>query len=1064
MKFAKALEQDLTGKKKVKAVARALKNVNQTPKTPGRQKPSNLFSSASYQSTHNRRASAQGLFSQTSSGQDGSETPSPASAEGPPPDGYSSPLKSGNHDIENRKPTAESGTSPMAIKRRSSTHEDNDESATLWDSGAVTNYGSIISSPPNSRLLRQPPSLELPDPAMSPNEEAFPRHNRAWRHSRLNPNITPPARQPEGAAGDAFHIGKTHTPTKTQHSALLPRHRQIFAKRRSVSTPGGPISPAKPPLLRRLFSNAPIGSPTVGDVPLEAYKEVDLRQADFLTFLDKQLEKIEAFYKMKETEAVERLTLLKQQLHELRDRRLAEVEAAQRAQEHVRRERERLGSKYTENMNGDVDRTGSTSTISKWIQPIGNAMGLGDHFGKNTKALGQMQTSPGPCPQHLHSHVQSDMQRDFSRRPINYDDVPYRSAKRKLKLAMQEFYRGLELLKSFALLNRTAFRKINKKYDKACQARPTGRYMSEKVNKAWFVQSEVLEAHIVAVEDLYARYFERGNHKVAVGKLRSKTSKTGDYTGSVFRNGLLLAGGLVFGIEGIVYGGKHLANPDPRVRMEASYLLQIYGGYFLGLFLFLLFCVDCWIWSLAKINYVFIFEFDTRHNLDWRQLSELPSLLFFLLGLSLWLNFQQTGANTMYIYWPVLLIILTIIILLFPGPLLYHRSRQWWAYSNFRLLLAGIYPVEFRDFFLGDMYCSQTYTMGNVELFFCLYAHHWSQPTQCNSTHSRLLGFFSCLPGIWRALQCLRRYYDTRNAFPHLVNCGKYTFTILTYMTLSLYRIDENHSLRALFIVCATINAIYCSIWDLAMDWSLGNPYAEHRFLRDVLGFKHPWMYYASMILDPILRFNWIFYAIFTNELQHSALLSFFIAFSEICRRGIWTLFRVENEHCTNVGRFRASRDVPLPYDLPSPEEERLQDVPEEGQEQVRPTQMRSDSGRPRTATGADLESVLSQPSPGALRRRQTMETGTPIQRGIARVGTIMNEAHVQDFERKRRPGVGESGSLKYEKDPAAEHSSDESDEEGEETSGSGGETSRQNQEDLLDTGSILERRPSAVG
>ena len=32
--------------------------------------------------------------------------------------------------------------------------------------------------------------------------------------------------------------------------------------------------------------------------------------------------------------------------------------------------------------------------------------------------------------------------------------------------------------------------------------------------------------------------------------------------------------------------------------------------------------------------------------------------------------------------------------------------------SKWRLLLAGLYPVEFRDFFLGDMYCSLTYLMG----------------------------------------------------------------------------------------------------------------------------------------------------------------------------------------------------------------------------------------------------------------------------------------------------------------------------------------------------------------
>lgn len=125
----------------------------------------------------------------------------------------------------------------------------------------------------------------------------------------------------------------------------------------------------------------------------------------------------------------------------------------------------------------------------------------------------------------------------------------------------------------------------------------------------------------------------------------------------------------------------------------------------------------------------------------------------------------------------------------------------------------------------------------NVELFFCLYAaRNWNDPNQCNSTSSKLLGFLSAVPGIWRALQCLRRYYDTRNAFPHLVNCGKYLCTILFYVSLSVYRIDEAVSTRAVFIICATVNSIYTcmscrslfyvlkltfvAVWDLAMDWS----------------------------------------------------------------------------------------------------------------------------------------------------------------------------------------------------------------------------------------------------
>jgi xenotropic and polytropic retrovirus receptor 1 len=79
----------------------------------------------------------------------------------------------------------------------------------------------------------------------------------------------------------------------------------------------------------------------------------------------------------------------------------------------------------------------------------------------------------------------------------------------------------------------------------------------------------------------------------------------------------------------------------------------------------------------------------------------------------------------------------------------------------------------------------------------------------CNSSNSRLLGFFSTLPPIWRALQCVRRYHDTKNVFPHLVNCGKYIMTILSYVTLSLYRIDSTHLNLALFITFSVVNGIY---------------------------------------------------------------------------------------------------------------------------------------------------------------------------------------------------------------------------------------------------------------
>ena len=350
-----------------------------------------------------------------------------------------------------------------------------------------------------------------------------------------------------------------------------------------MSTPGGFGRSPRPRLVQRLFSTAGLESPQSGDFPLEAYKEFDLRQAEYFTFLDKELEKIDSFYKMKEAQAAERLLLLREQLHTMRDRRMQELRAEQMAKDRARLEHERIASsghagipdKLTLNQR-DGKHNRAVSSALKWMEPIESVIGIGpSRIGRVTKSMQQWGSPPGPEAEDPQQSSRSDSRRDFSRRPTHPDDVPYRSAKRKLKLALQEFYRGLELLKSYALLNRTAFRKINKKYDKAVKARPTGRYMSEKVNKSWFVQSEVLEGQLVAVEDLYARYFERNNHKIAVGKLRSKSARAGDFSGSIFRNGLLLAAGLVFGVQGIVYGADHLSSLDPAVSTDASYLLQV---------------------------------------------------------------------------------------------------------------------------------------------------------------------------------------------------------------------------------------------------------------------------------------------------------------------------------------------------------------------------------------------------------------------------------------------------------------------------------------------------------
>lgn len=243
---------------------------------------------------------------------------------------------------------------------------------------------------------------------------------------------------------------------------------------------------------------------------------------------------------------------------------------------------------------------------------------------------------------------------------------------------------------------------------------------------------------------------------------------------------------------------------------------------------------------------------------------------------------------------------------------------------------------------------------------------------------------------------------DTKNAFPHLLNLGKYAFGVLYYASLSMYRIDMHAQLEATFITFALLNAVYTSVWDLIMDWSLGNPYAKHPLLREALAFRRVWVYYAAMVLDVVVRFNWIFYAIFTHDIQHSAVLSFVVSVSEVSRRGIWSIFRVENEHCTNVLLFRASRDVPLPYEIPGPStpgpaldgEQSLEDV--QLQEQLASTPF---------INAGDVE--YGTPSASSLRARHRRPSA-----GLSRVGTIVASAHAQDFERRKLPSYLSSATL----------------------------------------------------
>lgn len=548
------------GKKKLKAIARSLRNVNQTPRSIFRrgsnQHTPTPFDTAPKYAYLNRAGRAAPAF-----GQDNGSV-----------DLRSAVLRRSIIEAGEERGGGDNGVEDdIAPEEQPLRGKGNPR-------GRMTRYGSIIGSPPTNGTSEvpqgggrnhRPPSLELPGPALPPH------HDIPQRSSKSQPT-TPHHARP--ASSGAVEAPNTKTPTSAQ--SLPSRYRSIFRPKRINSMQD--IHSSKP-FLKRFASFGPRRSPhspARANVPVEYFRELDFSQAEFFRFLDMELEKIDDFYREKEAEATERLKVLREQLHIMRDRRLEELISIQTSRMASKTRKQNRGANGANGHAEDQVDThapnggqalSNAQTIASWRDTIDSALDQSNENGKLNKRIKAMAQIGSPT---IAANHPPDNRRDYIRRKET-SEIPYTAAKRKLKLAMQEYYRGLELLKSYALLNRTAFRKINKKYDKTVNAKPSGRYMAEKVNRAYFVHSAVLDGHLRAVEDLYARYFEGGNHKVAVGKLRIASKRAGDYTDSTFRNGLALASGALLIADSLVRASQTLYYAQPPMPMHTSYLLQV---------------------------------------------------------------------------------------------------------------------------------------------------------------------------------------------------------------------------------------------------------------------------------------------------------------------------------------------------------------------------------------------------------------------------------------------------------------------------------------------------------
>lgn len=202
------------------------------------------------------------------------------------------------------------------------------------------------------------------------------------------------------------------------------------------------------------------------DLTKENDSEFDDSELRFLHWLDGEIKKIDDFYQEKEKDAEDRFKILSDQLEMLR---------------HIR-ETQLLNDSNIASRNPSRAEPNDASHgfASSWIeQPI-------DRIRASLDGL----SSAMPAADHERRARQPELMAHPFTHTMGY--VEYRIARRRLREAVLEFYRGLELLKGYRLLNRTGLAKIMKKFDKISGRKLSGEY-AEKLKSMHFDHSNALD-------------------------------------------------------------------------------------------------------------------------------------------------------------------------------------------------------------------------------------------------------------------------------------------------------------------------------------------------------------------------------------------------------------------------------------------------------------------------------------------------------------------------------------------------------------------------------------------
>ncbi len=490
-------------------------------------------------------------------------------------------------------------------------------------------------------------------------------------------------------------------------------------------------------------------------------------------------------------------------------------------------------------------------------------------------------------------------------------------------------YRLAKFLHNFAMLNITGFVKIAKKFDKTIPQH-AGKFKSALGPRNTMDDGEDVEKLAKRFESYYANWFCEGDIREAKVQMLSKQGDELEMDWSQLRLGYRMGICAVLAIWvcwDCIWG--LIKNGDSTIGERSAFpifracggllLLQWYWG------------CSVFIWTRYRINYIFLFDFIPKTistSFDIFCAAVDNTLIFMLLTLL----YYKAGAHEIpdiisADVYPLILILITTYKLIFP---IAQRRLMW--HTVYKVVTAPLHSPTFFHTYVGDIFTSMVKVFQDIVWSIAwLSAGSFVKPgdtSEENCCHGFwfkkiLIPLVTMLPLVIRFNQCLRKFWDCGDRFPHLANASKYALSSLVTLFGIFHPLylEYNHAsedtriYQVFWTFIFVLSSLFSYGWDVYMDWGLGRP--KYFFLNQPLMFPSRSYYYFTIAIDLALRFLWVLTLVPPNSGASFALPEYLTALSmmlELSRRTLWGFFRLENEHRTNENTNRRNGFVPLHF------------------------------------------------------------------------------------------------------------------------------------------------------